>query len=57
LLASNWVLTFVPAVLYAILVAMRMGKEEAVMVALFGQEYIDYQHRTGRLAPHFMRDG
>jgi protein-S-isoprenylcysteine O-methyltransferase Ste14 len=55
LLASNWVLTFVPAGLYAILVAIRMEEEEALMVELFGQEYVDYQGRTGRLVPRFER--
>lgn len=51
LLASNWVLTFLPAGLYAILVAIRMGQEEALLGELFGQQYIDYQARTGRLLP------
>jgi len=32
-----------------------MEKEEALMVELFGQEYVDYMQRTGRLAPRFKR--
>jgi len=55
LLSSNWVLTFVPAAMYAVLVAMRMGKEEQVMEGLFGQKYTEYKERTGRLVPRIKR--
>lgn len=51
LLASNWVLTVIPVSMYAILVAIRMGQEEKVMEETFGQRYIDYEKRTGRLLP------
>lgn len=51
LLSSNWVLTAVPVLLYAILVVTRMGKEEAVMRERFGQQYVEYMQRTGRLVP------
>jgi len=37
--------------LYAILVVTRMGKEEAVMRERFGQQYVEYMQRTGRLVP------
>jgi len=52
-LAGNWVLTCIPATLYALLVFLRMGQEEQVMVKLFGQRYIEYKERTGRLLPKF----
>jgi protein-S-isoprenylcysteine O-methyltransferase Ste14 len=51
LLSGNWVLTFIPVTMYAILVAIRMKKEEVVMEELFGQDYIEYKERTGRLIP------
>jgi len=51
LLASNWVLTFVPVIAYAVLVAVRMPQEEKVLEELFGQEYVEYEKRTGRLLP------
>jgi len=51
LLAGNWVLTCVPVAMYALLVFLRMGREEQVMVNLFGQRYIEYMARTGRLLP------
>jgi protein-S-isoprenylcysteine O-methyltransferase Ste14 len=51
LLSSNLILTIVPVSMYVILVAIRMGKEEAVLVKRFGQEYIEYMKRTGRLVP------
>jgi protein-S-isoprenylcysteine O-methyltransferase Ste14 len=51
LLAGNWVLTFVPLLAYSLLVAMRMGREEQVLIEQFGEPYIDYMQRTGRLLP------
>lgn len=51
LLASNLVLTFIPLPCFALLVWLRMGKEEAVMIDQFGQTYRDYMDRTGRLVP------
>lgn len=53
LLASNLVLTFLPVTLYALLVCLRVGKEEQVLIDTFGQRYIDYMQRTGRLVPRF----
>jgi protein-S-isoprenylcysteine O-methyltransferase Ste14 len=51
LLASNWVLTFVPVTADAILAAIRIPQEEKVMEELFGQRYVEYKSRTGRLLP------
>ena len=51
LLSSNWVLTVVPVTMYAILVGRRMGKEEKMMEELFGEKYVAYEKRTGRLVP------
>jgi protein-S-isoprenylcysteine O-methyltransferase Ste14 len=51
LLAGNWMLTFVPVLMFSLLVAMRMGREEQVLIGQFGEPYIDYMQRTGRLFP------
>lgn len=51
LLSANLVLTCAPVTMYAILVFLRMGQEEQVLVSLFGQRYIEYMERTGRLLP------
>jgi protein-S-isoprenylcysteine O-methyltransferase Ste14 len=51
LLAGNWVLTFIPALLYGVLVALRVEDEERAMVEQFGQTYADYMRRTGRFLP------
>lgn len=51
LLSSNLILTLVPVTMYRILVALRVGKEEAVMRETFGQTYTGYEERTGRLCP------
>ncbi len=51
LLAGNWVLTGVPVTMFTIVAFVRMGQEEQVMVNLFGQRYIAYMERTGRLLP------
>ena len=53
LLAGNLVLTVVPVTLYAVLVCLRMGKEEQVLVAKFERRYVEYMQRTGRLIPRF----
>jgi protein-S-isoprenylcysteine O-methyltransferase Ste14 len=51
LLSSNWILTIVPASMYAILVGTRMSKEEEILQEQFGREYSQYIERTGRLLP------
>ncbi len=56
LLSSNWILTIVPVTMYAILVGIRMGQEEAVLEAQFGQTYCEYMERTGRLLPRIKRE-
>jgi protein-S-isoprenylcysteine O-methyltransferase Ste14 len=55
LLASNWVLTLVPAGLYVILVGLRMGKEEEILQTQFGQAYDEYMKGTGRLFPRIKK--
>ena len=55
LLAGNLILTFVPLASYAVLVGIRMGKEEEVLLALFGDEYRSYRSETGRLVPRIRR--
>lgn len=56
LVSGNWVLTVVPGTAYAIMIAMRMGEEEKVMEEQFGQRYIEYKRRTGRLLPPIKRE-
>ena len=51
LLASNVVLTLVPAAAYAILVGIRMPREEELLQERFGEAYREYVKRTGRLLP------
>ena len=51
LLSGNLVLTCVPVTMFAVLVFLRMGQEEQVLVNLFGQRYVEYMGRTGRLLP------
>jgi protein-S-isoprenylcysteine O-methyltransferase Ste14 len=51
LVSGNWVLTFVPVIFFSVLVMVRMGQEEALLIDEFGQTYQDYMGRTGRLVP------
>ena len=51
LLAGNWVLTFVPVFFFGLMIFLRLGEEEAVLVEKFGDNYRDYIKRTGRLLP------
>jgi protein-S-isoprenylcysteine O-methyltransferase Ste14 len=51
LVAGNLVLTFVPVIFFGMLVLMRMEKEEALLIDEFGEDYLEYMERTGRLLP------
>ena len=53
LLAGNLVLTIVPTLLFGVLVALRVGPEEQVMVEQFGEKYLAYMKGTGRFIPRF----
>ena len=57
LLSGNLVLTTIPVIMFAVLAGIRMGNEEAVMSERFGQEYVEYMQRTGRLVPRFKMTG
>ena len=57
LLAGNCVLTSIPVLMFGLLVAMRMGREEQVLIDQFGEPYIDYMRRTGRLFPKTRSEG
>ena len=48
LLSANLILTFVPAFFIGLLVLLRIGEEEAMLVEKFGDNYHDYMKRTGR---------
>jgi len=51
LLASSLVLTFVPAPLYILFIALRLAEEEAAMIGQFGPSYQDYMDKTGSFLP------
>ena len=55
LTSSDWVLTVAPVLSFSVLVALRMGREEAAMVERFGSPYSEYMQRTGRLIPRLRR--
>jgi len=57
LLAGNWVLTVVPVAAYAVLVVLRLGQEERVMISRFGDAYEAYMARTGQLVPRIAFSG
>lgn len=44
-----------PRALQILLILLRVGKEEAMLLARFGDEYRDYAGRTGRLLPPLSR--
>jgi protein-S-isoprenylcysteine O-methyltransferase Ste14 len=51
LLASNWVLTFIPVILFMLFVALRIAGEEETMIDKFGDKYVHYMEHTGRFLP------
>jgi len=51
LLAGNWVLTFIPIICFGLMIYLRLGEEEAVMIEKFGDNYRHYMERTGKFLP------
>ena len=51
LLLANWAAGFSGLVATSLLVAVRLPREEAMMIEAFGEEYRDYMRRTGGLVP------
>jgi protein-S-isoprenylcysteine O-methyltransferase Ste14 len=51
LLASSLVLTLIPGPFFALMIALRLGEEEAAMIEQFGPRYLEYMSRTGRFLP------
>lgn len=52
LLTANWFFAVVGAWIFTLL-AVRSGKEEAMLLARFGDEYERYRQRTGRFVPRW----
>lgn len=52
LMADNWFIIFM-GVLTFIVMAIRTPKEEANLIAKFGDEYREYMKRTGKFLPKF----
>jgi protein-S-isoprenylcysteine O-methyltransferase Ste14 len=52
LIADNWFIIFM-GVLTFIVMAIRTPKEEANLIAKFGDEYREYMKRTGKFLPKF----
>ena len=50
LVAANW-LILLPALALTTLIYMQIGKEEAMLIARFGDEYREYMERTPRFIP------
>jgi protein-S-isoprenylcysteine O-methyltransferase Ste14 len=54
LMADNWFIVLLGALAF-IAVALRTPKEEANLIAKFGDEYREYMKRTGRFLPKLQR--
>jgi len=51
MMLANWIAGPAFLVLFGLLYLQRVGREEEMMLAKFGQEYQYYMQRTGRLLP------
>ena len=51
LLAGNIILTVVPIVCFGLMIAFRIGEEEAMLIEEFGERYRVYMTKTGRFLP------
>ena len=52
LVTANWFFLVVGGLIFLLLV-MRTGKEEANLIARFGEDYRNYRQRTGRFIPRW----
>jgi protein-S-isoprenylcysteine O-methyltransferase Ste14 len=50
-MASNWWMMMFTAIGLVMIVVLVIPKEEAELIAKFGDEYRDYQDRVGKLLP------
>jgi protein-S-isoprenylcysteine O-methyltransferase Ste14 len=55
LLTANWAVGVPLIVVLPILVSVRIGNEEALMIEQFGDEYRAYMQQTGRFLPRLVR--
>jgi protein-S-isoprenylcysteine O-methyltransferase Ste14 len=55
LVAANWLL-LLPALAVITLIYMQIGKEEAMLIDRFGDEYREYMKRTPRFIPKFRHE-
>ena len=53
LLIGNWLVAPAYFITYTILYVIRIDREEVMLIEEFGQDYVDYTKKTGRLIPLF----
>jgi protein-S-isoprenylcysteine O-methyltransferase Ste14 len=51
ILLPNWIAGFAGILGFGTLYLFRVGREEAMLLETFGDEYRDYMRRTGRIIP------
>jgi len=56
LLVPNWIAGFSGLAAVLLLIAVRLPREEAMMIDQFGDQYRDYRRRTGALVPRAASD-
>jgi len=57
LLVANWIAGLSGLAAVALLMAVRLPREEAMMIEQFGDEYRDYRRRVGAVLPRWRRVG
>ena len=57
LLVANWIAGLSGLASVALLMAVRLPREEAMMIEQFGDEYRDYRRRVGAVLPRWRRVG
>ena len=55
LLVPNWIAGLSGLASVLLLIAVRLPREEAMMIEEFGDQYRDYRKRTGAVLPRAMR--
>jgi protein-S-isoprenylcysteine O-methyltransferase Ste14 len=54
LISANWLIGLAWISMTVLEVASRIGFEEQLMLEYFGDQYLEYSKRTGRLLPKFI---
>jgi protein-S-isoprenylcysteine O-methyltransferase Ste14 len=57
MLLQNWLAGWAVLPVFAVMYSLRTHREEQMMCDAFGERYLEYMRRTGRLFPRIKTEG